>query len=109
MSFSDARAAYKSKTTWELLRAYIVLKISSSNYIVNNHQQLMRLGQRVLGRRLFRKLLKHTFYGHFVGGESAEALQPLLKRLRSFGVKSILDYSAEEDISEQEAKRVEIE
>ncbi|EEC01553.1 proline oxidase, putative, partial [Ixodes scapularis] len=69
---------------------------------------LMQVGQRVLGRRLFRLVMRHTFYGHFVGGESADAIQPLVKRLRSFGVKSILDYSAEEDLSEQEAKQVEM-
>ncbi|XP_029848603.3 proline dehydrogenase 1, mitochondrial [Ixodes scapularis] len=108
LSFSDARTAYKSKSTWELIRAYIVLKLSSSNYIVSHHQQLMQVGQRVLGRRLFRLVMRHTFYGHFVGGESADAIQPLVKRLRSFGVKSILDYSAEEDLSEQEAKQVEM-
>ncbi|KAG0411289.1 hypothetical protein HPB47_011587 [Ixodes persulcatus] len=68
----------------------------------------MQVGQRVLGRRLFRLVMRHTFYGHFVGGESADAIQPLVKRLRSFGVKSILDYSAEEDLSEQEAKQVEM-
>lgn len=108
LSFNDARAAYKSKSTGELLRAYIVLKLSSSNWIVNNHQELLRLGQRVLGRRLFRTLMRNTFYGHFVGGESASSIQPLLQRLRSFGVKAILDYSAEEDLSEQEAKEAEM-
>ncbi|XP_077511880.1 proline dehydrogenase slgA [Amblyomma americanum] len=108
LSFNDARAAYKSKTTGELLRAYVVLKLSSSNWIVSHHQELLRLGQRVLGRRLFRALMRSTFYGHFVGGESATAIQPLLERLRSFGVKSILDYSAEEDLSEQEAKEAEM-
>uniref|UniRef100_A0A131XHN7 Proline dehydrogenase n=1 Tax=Hyalomma excavatum TaxID=257692 RepID=A0A131XHN7_9ACAR len=108
LSFNDARAAYKSKTTGELLRAFVVLKLSSSNWIINNHQELLRLGQRVLGRRLFRMLMRYTFYGHFVGGESASAIQPLLQRLRSFGVKAILDYSAEEDLSEQEAKEAEM-
>ncbi|XP_064460770.1 proline dehydrogenase 1, mitochondrial-like isoform X2 [Ornithodoros turicata] len=69
---------------------------------------LMELGQKVLGKRLFRLLMKHTFYGHFVGGESDTAIQPLIKRLRSFGVKSILDYSAEEDLSAEEAKEAEM-
>ncbi|KAK8788356.1 hypothetical protein V5799_021867, partial [Amblyomma americanum] len=39
LSFNDARAAYKSKTTGELLRAYVVLKLSSSNWIVSHHQE----------------------------------------------------------------------
>ncbi|KAH7956883.1 hypothetical protein HPB52_013403 [Rhipicephalus sanguineus] len=40
LSFNDARAAYKSKTTGELIRAFVVLKLSSSNWIVNNHQEV---------------------------------------------------------------------
>ncbi|KAH6932374.1 hypothetical protein HPB50_005090 [Hyalomma asiaticum] len=43
LSFNDARAAYKSKTTGELLRAFVVLKLSSSNWIINNHQELSTL------------------------------------------------------------------
>ncbi|KAH9384991.1 hypothetical protein HPB48_027027 [Haemaphysalis longicornis] len=44
LSFNDARAAYKSKTTGELLRGYVVLKLSSSNWIVNNHQEVSSSG-----------------------------------------------------------------
>lgn len=37
ISFEDSRAAFKSKTTWELMRAYIVYMICSSSYIVDNN------------------------------------------------------------------------
>ena len=57
----------------------------------------------ILGKRLFRALMKATFYGHFVAGVDEEKIAPVLERLRSFGVKSILDYSAEEDLSEEAA------
>ena len=63
----------------------------------------MKLGQRVLGKYLFAKLMKSTFYGHFVAGENKKEIQPVLERLETFGVKSILDYSAEEDISKEKA------
>ena len=52
--------------------------------------------------------MKATFYGHFVAGENEEEIRPVIERLRSFGVKSILDYSAEEDISEEKAVEVEM-
>lgn len=41
-----------------------------------------------------------TFYGQFVAGENEVTIKPTLDHLRSFGVKSILDYSAEEDMPE---------
>ncbi|KAK8728597.1 hypothetical protein OTU49_009038, partial [Cherax quadricarinatus] len=53
--------------------------------------------------------MKATFYGHFVAGEDQIKIQPALERLRSFGVKSILDYSVEEDISAETAEKREME
>lgn len=47
-----------------------------------------------------------TFYGQFVAGEDEKAIEPVINKLKSFGVKSILDYSAEEDLSEEEAVEV---
>jgi len=39
-TFTDCRAAFKSKTTWEILRAYIVYTLCSSNYLVENNMQV---------------------------------------------------------------------
>ena len=63
----------------------------------------MKIGKKVLGKRLFKALMKSSFYGQFVAGEDQQEIQPTIQRMRSFGVKSILDYSAEEDISSEEA------
>lgn len=52
--------------------------------------------------------MKGTFYGHFVAGENEREIQPVIRRMQSFGVKSILDYSAEEDISEEQAQEAEM-
>ncbi|GFU34390.1 proline dehydrogenase 1, mitochondrial [Nephila pilipes] len=104
LSFENTKDAFKSKTTWELFRAFLVLKLSTYSYLVENHEKLIAQGKKILGPSLFKFLMKHTFYGHFVAGEDAKSIKPLLDRLRSFGVKSILDYSAEEDMSEDQAK-----
>lgn len=64
----------------------------------------MKWARSVLGANLFTKLMKATFYGHFVAGEDKVAIRPVIERNRSFGVKSILDYSAEEDVTQEEAK-----
>ena len=64
--------------------------------------QLLHLGQKVLGKPLFRRLMKASFYGHFVAGEDQEAIKPVISNLEKFGVGSILDYSVEEDLSENE-------
>lgn len=42
VSFNDPRAAFKSKTTFELLRAYLVYVLCSSEYLVNNNMKVCR-------------------------------------------------------------------
>jgi len=105
LSFGNAEAAFRSKTSLEILRAYVVFSLCSSNYLVENNLKLMKIGQKLLGKRLFKSLMKATFYGQFVAGEDQQQIKPSIDKMRSFGVKSILDYSAEEDISSQEATK----
>ena len=73
------------------------------NDLVSLVYQLMKIAKRMLGKRLFKSLMKATFYGQFVAGEDQAEIKPVIEKMRTFGVKSILDYSAEEDISSQEA------
>ena len=119
LSFTNSRNAFKSKTTGELARAVFVLSMCRMGWIVDNSRKLMKLGRTVLGQRMFALLMKKTFYGHFVAGENKEAIKPQLDRMLTFGVKvrklaffsskpslspqSILDYSAEEDLTEDAA------
>ena len=89
--------------------------------------QLMKLGQKMLGKKLFGEIMKRTFYGQFVAGpvcffvkvqanfdqawsfQDTVGITPTIARMHSFGVKSILDYSVEEDISQEEAEQREME
>lgn len=108
ITFEDAKAAFKSKTNMELLRGYVVYQLCSIEYLVDNNKMLMKWMKTLIGERAFVALMKATFYGHFVAGEDQYKIIPVLERLRSFGVKPILDYSAEEDISEEEAAEREV-
>nr|XP_036227852.1 proline dehydrogenase 1, mitochondrial isoform X7 [Bactrocera oleae]XP_036227853.1 proline dehydrogenase 1, mitochondrial isoform X7 [Bactrocera oleae] len=109
VSFNDPIASFKSKTTWELIRAYLVYTVCSIEPVVENNLKLMKIANTLLGDKLFTMLMKATFYGHFVAGEDQVKIIPTLERLRSFGVKPILDYSVEEDLSQEEAEKREVE
>merc|ERR1719403_643468 len=65
----------------------------------------MKLGQKILGKSLFGLMMKQSFYGHFVAGEDQERIKPVISRMHSFGVKSILDYSVEEDMGEEKEQK----
>ncbi|XP_070807395.1 proline dehydrogenase 1, mitochondrial [Pituophis catenifer annectens] len=108
VNFSDAREAFRSKTSGELLRGLLVLRLCALEPLVQRAEQLMHLSQKLLGQQLFEKLMKLTFYGQFVAGEDQEAIKPLIRRNRAYGVGSVLDYSVEEDLTSEEAKKKEL-
>lgn len=102
ISFNDTTKAYKSKTMRQLLRNYFILGLCSNDFLVKNNERIMKLGRSILGKRAFEKIMRSTFYGQFVAGQDEREIVPVIKHLSSFGVKTILDYSAEEDVDVSE-------
>uniref|UniRef100_A0A8R1DN91 Proline dehydrogenase n=1 Tax=Caenorhabditis japonica TaxID=281687 RepID=A0A8R1DN91_CAEJA len=103
LSFENTKEAFKSKSNADIIRALVVLKLCGVQTLVNQNQIILAAMRRILGKTVFRSTLKNTFYGHFVAGETEEEVRPVVQKLRNYGVKSILDYSVEADISTQEA------
>ncbi|XP_077916740.1 proline dehydrogenase 1, mitochondrial isoform X6 [Halichoerus grypus] len=108
VDFGNTQEAYRSRRSWELVRGLLVLRLCASPALLAHHEQLLHLTRRLLGQRLFEKLMKMTFYGQFVAGEDQESIRPLIRHNRAFGVGSILDYGVEEDLSPEEAERKEM-
>ncbi|XP_044131340.1 proline dehydrogenase 1, mitochondrial-like [Bufo gargarizans] len=109
ITFDNTQEAYKSKATWELLRSLMVFWLCSVEPLVDRNQQILKLSRKLLGQNLFDGMMKMTFYGQFVAGEDQESIKPLIRRNRAFGVGSVLDYSVEEDLTQEEAEKKEIE
>uniref|UniRef100_A0A8C9VLU9 Proline dehydrogenase n=1 Tax=Scleropages formosus TaxID=113540 RepID=A0A8C9VLU9_SCLFO len=109
IDFENTKEAYKSKSTLELLRSLLVFKLCSYDLLVDRNKELMDLSRKVLGQKIFEQLMKMTFYGQFVAGEDQEAIKPLVQKNRAFGVGSVLDYSVEEDLTQEEAEKKEME
>ncbi|XP_063968147.1 proline dehydrogenase 1, mitochondrial-like [Lytechinus pictus] len=109
LSFSQPEIAYSSKTTLELLRSIMVLKLCQFDFLVKYNKQLLDFSRKILGKRLFEALMKATFYGHFVAGEDQPSIKPKVERLNRYGVGAILDYSVEEDIPHNQAVDAEME
>lgn len=59
------------------------------------------MGKKFLGESLFRSVIRKSFYAQFVAGEDEKSIKPKIDHLKSFGVKAIFDYSAEEDMTEE--------
>ena len=63
--------------------------------------QMMALGDKLLGNRLFGTVMRGSFFGHFVGGEDKSSLQKTVEVNAKFGVKSILHYLFEQNTDKE--------
>uniref|UniRef100_A0A7N6AX33 Proline dehydrogenase n=1 Tax=Anabas testudineus TaxID=64144 RepID=A0A7N6AX33_ANATE len=99
IDFDNTQEAYKSKGNMELLRSLLVFKLCAVDVL---------LSKRLLGQRMFERLMKMTFYGQFVAGEDHNSIKPLIEKNRAFGVGAVLDYSVEEDLTQEEAEKKEM-
>lgn len=109
VSFENVEDAYMSKSNAELLRSLLVFKMCGVNLIVDNSMLLTKISSRILGQMLFKKMMKLSFYGHFVAGENHDEIKVVTSKLQQYGVGAILDYAVEEDVSEEKAVKLEIE
>uniref|UniRef100_A0A671XMD7 Proline dehydrogenase n=1 Tax=Sparus aurata TaxID=8175 RepID=A0A671XMD7_SPAAU len=102
IDFDNTQEAYRSKGNIELLRSLLVFKLCTIDFL------LMDLSKKVLGQWMFEKMMKMTFYGQFVAGEDHNAIKPLIQKNQAFGVGAVLDYSVEEDLTQEEAEKKEM-
>lgn len=100
VNFDDC-TSYQRRSTWYLLKALAVLKICSIDYVAVNSVRLMKLCERVLGKRLtYDVLVKHTIYGYFCAGENDQEVKRSIDRLHRDHIGAVLDYAAEADAND---------
>ncbi|VDN56363.1 unnamed protein product [Dracunculus medinensis] len=123
LSFENTREAYKSKTNFEIIRSLFVLRLISNEFLVRYNDKIFLMMRKIFGKKLFNKILKLTAFGQFVAGETMNEVHsfilpyklsffifrvtPILARMRTFGVKAILDYSVEADLKQTDVENVE--
>ncbi|XP_031711510.1 proline dehydrogenase 1, mitochondrial isoform X1 [Anarrhichthys ocellatus] len=108
VDFNNTQEAYRSKGNMELLRSMLVFKLCTIDILVEKNKELMALCKKVFGQWMFEKLMKMTFYGQFVAGEDHNCIKPLIRKNQAFGVGAVLDYSVEEDLTQEEAEKKEM-
>uniref|UniRef100_A0A3B4ZIX6 Proline dehydrogenase n=1 Tax=Stegastes partitus TaxID=144197 RepID=A0A3B4ZIX6_9TELE len=102
IDFDNTQEAYRSKGNIELLRSLLVFKLCTIDVL------LMDLSKKLLGKWMFERMMKMTFYGQFVAGEDHNSIKPLIQKNQAFGVGAVLDYSVEEDLTQEEAEKKEM-
>lgn len=61
----------------------------------------MNLAKKILGKSVFDKLMRGTFYGQFIAGQDSKEVLEVVNNLRKFGVSSTLNYSSEGDLANE--------
>jgi len=75
LKFINGQEAFRSKTNFNLLRGYVVLKLLNIKWLVVNNQRIMAASKRILGKNIFRRSMKLFIYGHFVAGETPQEIK----------------------------------
>ncbi|XP_060112709.1 hydroxyproline dehydrogenase [Heteronotia binoei] len=96
----DDRKVFQHKASWEITRGLLVFLLCSSPRLVQKAPTLLSVSRRVLGRRLWDGLLRLTFYGQFVAGETPEEIKATLQRLQQLKVRPLLAVPIEEDVGQ---------
>lgn len=95
--FNDSKAAYEAKSNFELFRAFLVFNLCRIQFIVKHSETLLTYSRKILGGTIQDALLKASLFGHFCAGEDEERIKPVLLKMQSSGIGSILDYAHEDD------------
>jgi proline dehydrogenase len=93
MDFNDTKTAFISKTDKELKKARLLFRAMASPAMVSMGKNLVNLA---FGAHIpVDWVIRPTIYSHFVGGRSLAECDPIVRKLSSHNLKSILDYSVE--------------
>ncbi|XP_024433204.2 hydroxyproline dehydrogenase [Desmodus rotundus] len=89
--------AFHLKSTGELMRAFLVLRLCAWPPLVTHGLALQAWSQRLLGSRLSGALLRASIYGQFVAGETAEEVRGCVQQLQTLSLRPLLAVPTEEE------------
>lgn len=103
INFENTEVAFKVRTNRELGKAFLMFKLISK-------PGLVKLGNSAIGLMAriglpVNWIVKPTVYAQFCGGETINECAPVVEKLATGGVKSILDYSVEGSESDVEIEK----
>lgn len=96
--FNNHKYAHSSKSISELVRAILVFHICQIKILVKNAESFANFSTKIFGTKLTNFIMKQTFFMHFCGGEDEKAVQSTVYSLQRNGIRSILDFAAEDDM-----------
>ncbi|XP_043372967.1 hydroxyproline dehydrogenase isoform X2 [Dermochelys coriacea] len=93
-------AVFRLKSGWELVRGLLVFQLCALPGLVRRAPTLLSVSRRLLGCRLWGSLLRTSFYGQFVAGQTPPEVGVTVQRLHALGLRPLLAVPIEEDVGQ---------
>lgn len=94
--FDNTALIYASKSTAELLRAYLVFGACSLDVLVNNQTKLLRWLRVICGRWLYEQLVGKTVFAQFMAKSHDNDIMAAVRRLIAADITPMFAYTASE-------------
>lgn len=91
--FNDTQTAFALKDNFELGRAYWLFRFIGNNSLISMGTALTNFSLKL--HLPVEWLIRQTVFNQFCGGVSEQDCKPVIKKMFSKGVSSVLDYSVE--------------
>ncbi|KAL9652906.1 hypothetical protein ABK040_015423 [Willaertia magna] len=101
IDFSQADLYFKPYSNWQLLKSYTMLTSCRFPVIRKYGPEIFEKGGAVV-----RELAKYTYFPYFCGGEELKDTEKVIKKLKKYNLKTILDYSVEGPVVLSESNEV---
>eukprot|EP00884_Botryococcus_braunii_P003785 jgi/Botrbrau1/13407/Bobra.0082s0014.1 len=101
-NFNDAKEAFQAKSTKQLLQSLAVFTVCTTKPFIQNADKVFDISKSVFSGTVVTSAVKATFFKHFCAGETVEDIQPTLQYLEGNGIRGIINYAAEDDVSAED-------
>lgn len=99
LDFSNLSNAFSAKSDYQLKRANLLFSVINSPFLSSLGTFITKFAFSL--RLPINGLIRSTVFAQFCGGESIEKSRETINELSEFGIKAILDYSAEGENTEE--------
>jgi len=98
--FNDTATAFRLKSDLELKRAILLFSVMGKPFMIKPGIALTKFALKA--KLPVQPLIKHTIFDQFCGGVSIDDCKPIIREMDDVNLSSILDYSVEGKVSEDE-------
>ena len=98
--FNDTATAFRLKSELELKRAVLLFSVMGKPFMIKPGIALTKFALKA--KLPVQPLIKNTIFDQFCGGTSIDDCKPIIREMDNVNLSSILDYSVEGKVSEDE-------